>query len=771
MQDKANSSRHVWHFFRSSGFDQVLIRTGADIANLKSLDQKLWIALSCPTHGIRFDSKTLELLDSDHDKRVRVPEVLAAIEWLKPRLVNLDCLFEGTDVVKLSSLNSQTEEGKALLSNARRTLKNLGKGEASAISLADVSDTAAIFAQTSFNGDGIITPDAHEAVAVRQTIEEIIDAFGSETDRSGKPGINQAKTDTFFDAVDAHLSWLAAAEKDAAILVLGDATSGAFEALEKVRAKVDDYFTRCRMAAYDPRAVQALNRPDNDLVALADKDLTDNYGDLAAFPLALVEARSVLSLTEGTNPYWAEALEAFHKKVVAPIIGQDVKELTVDQWEKLKAGFVSFSTWQTSHTGTEVAGLGVERLKELQAGKDRAIITQLIADDLALAPENAHIEEVERLIRYHANLIDLLNNYVNMGRLYDPKTSALFQVGTLYMDARACNLCFEVKDEAAHSGLAGASKCCLVYCKLMREGEAPRTVCAVFTAGFANTLWVGRNGVFYDTEGRDWDATITKVVENALSLREAFWTPWRKIGTMIGNQVTKILSAKQDSALASVSERIETAELPAPAEAAAAPKKMEGAALASSVAAIGIAVGLVGSAIGGLVGLVAGQAPWKTAVGIVAVLLLVSGPSVILAWFKLRARDLAPVLNAGGWAINRRLRFSLKLGRLFTTQASLPPGGRVDLRDPYADRSYLRSTVVGLIVLAIVAAVAWSFGLLDRVLPEKWQRQPVAEVSADMPTEEPASDLVEQAAEVAVEAAAATEGTEDASAPEAENGE
>lgn len=58
----SSDTPYVWHFFKTCGLDQALIRSGADIANLATLDQKFWTALSCPTRGIRFDAKTLELL-------------------------------------------------------------------------------------------------------------------------------------------------------------------------------------------------------------------------------------------------------------------------------------------------------------------------------------------------------------------------------------------------------------------------------------------------------------------------------------------------------------------------------------------------------------------------------------------------------------------------------------------------------------------------------------------------------------------------------------
>ncbi len=714
---------HTWKFYRSGGLDQVLFRNGADIAHLAELDQKLWTALSCPTKGIRFDAKTLDMLDTDKDGRIRVPELLEAVQWLSVRLVTLDPLMEGSETLRLASISTATPEGHTLLASAKRILVNLGKESADAISLADVGDTARIFAGTRFNGDGIVPADAADDATTRQVIEEIIAAFGALTDRSGKPGVNQAKVDAFFAAATAHLDWTRRA--DAAVLPLGDRTAAAAAALEAVRAKLDDYFTRCRLAAFDARAAGPLNRTDADFAALAPQQLSDALPAIAAFPLSKIAAGRDLPLLDGVNPYWAEALAGFARAVVAPLLGPDCRALSAAQWQSIQAAFAPYAAWIAAKAGAEVAGLGAARLADVVAGKARAEITALIARDAALEPESARITEVERLIRYHANLLTLISNYVNMGRLYDPKTVSIFQVGTLYMDARACNLCFHVDDIAAHSGQAGASKCCLAYCTLSRPGtKETRTICATFTSGFAHSLWVGRNGIFYDLDGKDWDAVIVKMVDNSISLKEAFWDPWRKIAAMVGGQVRKMLSAKHDAALATAAKKIDLPGAAAPE----APKKMEGAALASTAAALGIAVGLISTAIGGMVSAIAGMPLWKSALGLVAILLLVSGPSVILTWFKLRARDVAPILNACGWAINRRLRLSLKLGRIFTTEAALPAHAECQLTDPFADDNTVRNRIIAIVILVALAGSLWFAGLLDSVLPDAMKRMPAAPV-------------------------------------------
>jgi hypothetical protein len=89
----------------------------------------------------------------------------------------------------------------------------------------------------------------------------------------------------------------------------------------------------------------------------------------------------------------------------------------------------------------------------------------------------------------------------------------------------------------------GLSRICLVYCDCVRPG-AKQTIAAAFTAGDSDQLMVGRNGVFYDRQGRDWDATITKIVDHPISLRQAFWSPYKKLARMVAEQLQKLAASK-----------------------------------------------------------------------------------------------------------------------------------------------------------------------------------------------------------------------------------
>src|SRR5262249_46250305 len=151
---------------------------------------------------------------------------------------------------------------------------------------------------------------------------------------------------------------------------------------------------------------------------------------------------------------------------------------------------------------------------------------------------NAEVALVERILLYKRDLVELLSNFVNFSRFY-AKKGATFQAGTLYLDARGCGLCIEVVDAAKHSVLATMAGTFLAYCDLARQGGEKQTVVAAFTGGDDDNLFVGRNGVFVDRKGRDWDATITKIIANPISVRQAFWSPYKKFFRFLEEQVAK----------------------------------------------------------------------------------------------------------------------------------------------------------------------------------------------------------------------------------------
>ncbi len=703
MANTKSQDGHRWRFFRAGGVDQVRLDTGADILNLPQLDQKLWVALSCPTKGLEFDSRTLELLDGDGDGRVRAPEILAAVRWLDSVLKTADVLTTAQDGMPLAAIDAAKPEGKRVLASAQHILTSLGKGGATSITVADTTETARVFAGAKHNGDGVVPPDTIDDPVARQVADEVVACLGGEMDRSGRPGITAAKVDAFFAALEAFAAWWQQAEADrAALLPLGEGTAAAHAAVQAVRAKVDDYFGRCRLAAFDQRAKAALNREEQAYLAVAAQDLSITVQEIAGFPLAAIEAGKPLPLDDGVNPAWAAALAALRDSAVRPLLGTDERAVSEAEWLDVCGRLAPYAAWHGAKVGTAVEKLGIARVREVLAGGAKEMLGQAIAAELAVTGEVEAMAAVERLVRYGRDLHRLLNNYVSFTDFY-ARRKAVFQVGRLYLDQRSCDLCFRVDDAAKHGALAAMAKTFLAYCDCVRPSGEKMTIAAAFTAGDCDFRFAGRNGGFYDRRGRDWDATITRVVEHPISIGQAFFAPYKRVLRWIEEGVAKRAAAADSAAGDKLS-----AAATATGEAAAGKPSPKPKFDVGVVAALGVAVGGITAALGAIMSAFFGLGFWMP-LGVLALVLLISGPAMVVAWLKLRQRNLGPILDASGWAVNGRVKVNIPLGASLTERAVLPAGAERSLADPYAEKKRAWPKVV--LVLLILGAILWG---LDR---------------------------------------------------------
>jgi len=626
-------------------------------------------------------------------------------------LKNPEIILRGAAALELNAINDGTPEGKQLLNSARQLLLNLGKKEATTVSVEDTTDTTKIFSATHFNGDGIVPVESASDAATQAVITDIIACCGSEIDRSGKLGISQAKVDTFFAEAQGFADWSKKAETDASIMPLGERTAAAAAAVRAVKAKVDDYFARCRLAAFDPRALAAVNRQESEYLALAAKDMTITGAEISGFPLARVEANRPLPLQQGLNPAWASALATLQFTVLKPLLGE-TSSLTEADWNTVVNKFAAHEAWLGARAGVAVEKLGLPRIREILAGQSKTAITALIAQDKALEPEATAISAVDKLVRYHRDLKQLLVNFVSFEDFYSRERKAIFQVGTLYLDGRSCDLCVPVADAGRHAALAGLAKSYLAYCDCARPSGEKMTIAAAFTDGDSDYLMVGRNGLFYDRKGRDWDATITKVIENPISIRQAFWAPYKKLVRLIEEQVAKRAAAADSAATAHFST---AATATANADKAKAEQKKVDV---GTVAALGVAVGAIGTAFAAFAGYLAGvlKLPfWQVCLAFVGLLLLVSGPSMLIAWLKLRQRNLGPILDANGWAVNGRVKMNVPFGGSLTKVARMPKGAQPSFAISYPEPSpALPKFLFAVVIVCFVYSLLNHFGLVER---------------------------------------------------------
>ena len=228
--------KYKWNFDNIGGCSRVRIASGQDIAHLDELDVKMWTVLSCPVKGLEIEEKSLKYMDRDADGKIRVNDVISVAKWMTGALKNPDLLLEGKDSVLLSEINEENEVGLKLAKAAKQILANLGK-ESDCISLADTADSAAIFAKTRYNGDGVITMASTDDAAEKEVIAAALETVGGTMDRSGEMGITAAQLEAFYTELKAYSDWCAA-EVAAPFADKTDAVIAAYQALD---AKMKDY--------------------------------------------------------------------------------------------------------------------------------------------------------------------------------------------------------------------------------------------------------------------------------------------------------------------------------------------------------------------------------------------------------------------------------------------------------------------------------------------------------------------------------------------------
>lgn len=711
-----NPSEHTWRFFRAGGFDQVRIDTAKDLLNIGSLDQKLWAALSCPVDNVHLDPATLSFIDIDGDRRIRANELIAAINWAGNLLSNPDELIQSSDSITISSIRNETEDGKKLIETVRDSLKILGKGESASVSISELESLQKSFSGKLFNGDGIITTDTTSDDSLKTLIGEIINICGSALDRSGNPGIDAGIIEDFFSKAQQYLDWKNRVLSDKQLQPLQEKTYEALNTLLKVKVKIDDYFARCAIAEYDERSVVHLNGNETELLSCSLQTISIDCEQFKNLPIAQIKPCRPLPLKEGINPAWYNQIQEFNINVVEPVLGTK-DSLTLKDWKQILDFFAPVLAHYESKPVTSIDTIDSNRLKEILDSTAKQELLTLVEKDSYESVTFDTILMLDKLLHFKRDLYSLCLNFVNFRDFYSKGTLAIFQAGTLFIDQRSCKLCIKINDVNKHSLMAAMAGTYLVYCECRRKDEPQSiTIVAAFTNGDSDNLIVGRNGIFYDRNGKDWDATIIKIISNPISLREAFWLPYKSFVRMIESQIAKRAADAETQSTNKLTEAaISTVNIDkSKAGQAETPKKFD----IGIIAALGVAAGALGTFAATLFGYMAGiikLGPLAVIGAVIGLFSLISGPSLILAFIKLRKRNLGPILDASGWAVNAKARISVPFGAILTHTAVLPPGSQRDLIDPYAEKKSPWPRIVLILIIGYLAYTLLNhFGFINQ---------------------------------------------------------
>jgi hypothetical protein len=438
----------------------------------------------------------------------------------------------------------------------------------------------------------------------------------------------------------------------------------------------------------------------------------------AVLPISPADPAGVLTWARLYRGPAFEVLEAFRKDVAAPATGAP-EQLSDAAWRELSARAEAVLDWQAGFDASPVRGM-VEELPTLADG-ELAVIEAASQADLALKDELDAISELERLILYQRWLLPFANNFISMPDLYSSKRRALYERGSLVLGGRKYTLSVLAPSRAAHSALTSQGTTCILYVKVApKDGADGYEVAVPVTRGYSALLEVGKRGIFYDVEGKEFDAIVTHVVRQPVSLWEAMTMPFQRIGRFISSKV-EALAASGDKELDQTLEKGYTQVAPGAAAAPPPAAPAQAGGLGGVIAAGGIAFAAVGSSLAFIVS----QTKSLTLGDVLSAALIIAAivmlPAGLLGWLKLRRRNLALLLEGSGWALNDRLKLTRELAGLVTRKPRRPKGSRVDRTDVLQSAfSGIRSEeqeedaeegvpgrVKFLVGLAIVLALLW----------------------------------------------------------------
>ena len=675
--------RQAMTFKRFGRSYHLHIRAARDLEHIKALDDAHWLATGAPVSSLNLDATFLSLVDSDRNGRIMCFEIREAIAWQLATLRDAEGVRPGNLALRMDRINTECADGRQIHASATKILRQAEAPGEGVITLDQVRAVKQQVEENPVSEAGVILPSAPGAEEIRPFLEDILDTVGGVPHPSGSPGVNDEKMQSFLKQCREHLAWLEQAEMPRGesrsdILPFGELTEDAFDAIMSVYDKVERYFAQCRAVALDPRTAEHMLPSVGELEAADLGDLESIDALMRDAPLALPDPEQVLHLDGPINPFYRPGLQRLRQEVIDRIPGQDPATLSADDWEDVLQVFNGYRRWIEAKAGADVEKLGDEKIRGYLDERYPMAVNVLLAESRQTAFVLDNIRQVEKLILYQACLIPLVNNFVSFPHLYDPRSRAAFEMGTLIIDGRHLTFSVKTGDHAQHGKVAATSNIFIIYVEILDcEGKRMYVVALPVTSGGKGNLCVGKRGVFHDVNGGELDARVIQILENPISISETLVAPFIRIGRILSGKIEAMTTSAEkrlDKAAAGVLDKSPApAEAVAPADGAGVPRGLSAGGLLMGG---GVAIAALGSAAAYVTKTLADVGPAKIVLGVLLAVLAVIMPASLVAILKLRRRDLSSILEGCGWAINARMRLTFRQGRVFTRRPVFPKGAR-----------------------------------------------------------------------------------------------
>ena len=701
---------------------QLQLTREKELANVLELDEALWAMTGVDVDFLRFERRFLDFVDSDHDGKIRTGEIKEAIRFTLEHFQNLSGIIAGKKTLEIAEISPSAPDAEQIIACAKLLLSNLGRSENEGLTADDIQNSKSFTSFADRNGDGVISCDSGFAPELDALINAIIASGRKTVDLNGKEGISLANVEDFEAALANRLALDDTVKNDPSIMVYGEKTVELYQMFKECEPLIDGYFLNSAAGSFlfsDPeRMVKKefsadLMVPENVRKALENAALAapGNQDELDfSVPLNPLYREQLLKLVE------SEALRGYVKGNILP----------KNAYLQAKAALAPYGNYAANIAASD--GLEKFTISELRSFTTEAFtqLKTLIAEDLSFAQVINAGNTLLKMALFQQNLLELLNNFVALPDLFNPKHQSRLQMGKLVMDGRHFTLAVKVKDPATHKRIIKSSNICVLYVEISRRDGAvteSQQLAVAVTSGTMRSLFIGKRGVFFDTDGVIYDAEIKDISEQPVSIGEAFKTPFYSFADFIARQTEKIFNTRNAEMQKNITGELNKSQLAAKPQApkpAAAPQTQQ-----NNLSALLMGGGIGIAALGSSVAFIAKSlqnVSFTTVLAVLAgIVVIFGGPSVVIALIRIFHRNLSRFLESCGCAVNRPMRMNRKMGSIFTFAPKRPAGeitiiDPVDIFNPVRKKSrlWIWILVILLIILGTSAAVLWKNGYFSK---------------------------------------------------------
>ena len=577
---------------RINGISQPKITRKGDLQSLPGLNEAYWMITSAPADAFSCDPKFLRILDRDGNRRIRTDDVKDAVSWMYTALKPETDTISGTDGVYLRDFRRDTELGENLFSAAAKLAKETGP-EPPEEETGAGSDDPGVFVELSRVTGEIEKRETQFAATLEHRgggtpgfEKAILDSYGL---TSLAPG----DVERFTAEAEEYLAW----KRQEPVVSERSTLSGdyIYKIYKSVQPLMEDFFFACASLEFGVPPSIPRTAPPSGVEEGNGESLRDSLR--ARLSRRLVAEPNIdreITLTEGINPLYAEIIERLRSDVLPPVL--DLPEgpvsLGEEDWKKVAGALQEYRQWKDREPETAVARLPENDLEDWLASGTPRELKELLEDKENLKSSWSGLYDLEKCLLYGKWLFSFANNFAALRDLGSRTERCMFEAGHIVLDGRQLNLCLHIEDVASHKRLSAAGGLFLIYCRI-EDADPDRSFLIVspVTAGESGYIYPGKRGVFFDLNGREWDAVVIDVLENPISLGEILKRPFRALGGVFERQMKKSQQARSGALLAHAEKGM--TERGEPASAAGAPASRTG--LRDLILAGGIGLAALGS--------------------------------------------------------------------------------------------------------------------------------------------------------------------------------